>query len=255
MYNVNGPPRGFNVTSDQSSYDLVYKDIIISSTLGTPNSDLTTYSYILGTDNINQIYKAELVSATVKFNTAINPLVVNQTLILSIPQLNYNTYSIAGNVPTGNISGISNPVYNQDYIGGTSFAPRLVNGLYNNQGTMLTQGQIFCQIPDNNTPLTPNPLVSNNIISLLIGAKMYDCTQYYNPPLNKINKIDINWFTINGDPILVNASGASGTINTFYFTLRIHYFEKRNNTSAFSTSIFNYAGTGTTDSIFKPMGS
>ena len=255
MFNMNGPPRGFNVTNDQSSYDLVYKDIIISSVLGTPNEDLTKYSYILGTDNINKIYKAELVSATVKFNTAINTNVINQTLILSIPQLNYNTYSIAGNVPTGNIVGISNPVYNQDYVSGTTFVPRQVNGLYNNQGTFLTQGQIFCQIPDNCTPLTPGGLTTNNIISLLIGAKMYDCTQYYNPPLNKINKIDINWFDINGNPITIDSSGASGTINSFYFTLRIHYFEKRNNTSSFSTSVFNYTGTGTADSIFKPMGS
>ena len=29
MYSVNGPPRGQNTTSDQSSYDLVFKDIII----------------------------------------------------------------------------------------------------------------------------------------------------------------------------------------------------------------------------------
>ena len=32
MYNSNGPPRGFNVTQDQSSYDLVFKDIIINFT-------------------------------------------------------------------------------------------------------------------------------------------------------------------------------------------------------------------------------
>ena len=78
MFNMNGPPRGFNVTNDQSSYDLVYKDIIISSVLGTPNDDLTKYSYILGTDNISKIYKAELVSATVQFNTAINTNVIKK---------------------------------------------------------------------------------------------------------------------------------------------------------------------------------
>jgi hypothetical protein len=31
MYNVNGPPKGSNVTSDQSSYDIVFKDIIVKS--------------------------------------------------------------------------------------------------------------------------------------------------------------------------------------------------------------------------------
>jgi len=37
MFNVNGPPRGFNVLQDQSSYDLVFKDIIIDSALGSVN--------------------------------------------------------------------------------------------------------------------------------------------------------------------------------------------------------------------------
>ena len=31
MFNVNGPPRGQNVTADQSSYDIIYKDIIVKS--------------------------------------------------------------------------------------------------------------------------------------------------------------------------------------------------------------------------------
>jgi hypothetical protein len=50
--------------------------------------------------NVNNIYKAELISATIKFNTAITPEVVNQTLLLSIPQLNGNIYSIPGNTNT-----------------------------------------------------------------------------------------------------------------------------------------------------------
>ena len=68
MFNMNGPPRGSNTTSDQSSYDLIYKDFVISSMVGTVSPDFKVYSYNLPSDNINQLYKAELVSATVKFN-------------------------------------------------------------------------------------------------------------------------------------------------------------------------------------------
>jgi hypothetical protein len=215
MYNVNGPPKGFNVTGDQSSYDLVSKDIIVCSTLGTPNANNTVYTFNLGTDNLNQIYKAELVSAAVKFNTTINTNVVNKTLLLNIPQLNQNTFYVAGN------------------------------------GTNQVQSQIFCQIPDNCTPLTPGTLTTNNIISLYIGARMFDTVQYYNPPINKVNHIDVSWAAPNGTVIGLDPS-ASGTINSFYFTLRVYYFQKRNNTSFFSTSVFTDTGTGTLDSIFQP---
>jgi hypothetical protein len=229
MYNSNGPPKGFNVTSDQSSYDMVTKDIIISSLAGSPSSgsassNNTSYSFVLGTDNINQIYKAELVSAAVKFNTALNTNIVNQTLLVSIPQLNQNTFRVASTTP--------------------------ING--NATGTNSVQSQIFCQIPDNSTPVTPSGLTSNGIISLYIGARMFDTVQYYNPPINKVNHIDVSFFDPLSNNIVVNTSGASGTINSFYFTLRVYYFQKRNNTSSFSTSVFNYAGSGTIDSIFQP---
>jgi hypothetical protein len=224
MYNSNGPPKGFNVTSDQSSYDLVTKDIIISSLAGAPSSGSATsnntgYSFVLGTDNINQIYKAELVTAAIKFNTALPTNVQNQTLFVSIPQLNQNTFQVATN-PKG--------------------TPKTV------------QSQIFCQIPDNSTPVTPGGLSSNGIISLYIGARMFDTVQYYNPPISKVNTIDVSFFDPLGNNIVVNSSGASGTIGTFYFTLRVYYFQKRNNISSFSTSVFNYAASGTIDSIYQP---
>jgi hypothetical protein len=228
MFNSNGPPKGFNVTSDQSSYDMVTKDIIVSSLAGSPSSgsassNNTSYSFVLGTDNINQIYKAELVSAAVKFNTALPQNIQNQTLLVSIPQLNQNTFRVASTTPT--------------------------NG--NATGTNSVQSQIFCQIPDNYTPLAL-PTSTNNTISLYIGARMFDTIQYYNPPINKVNHIDVSFFDPLSNNIVVNTSGASGTINSFYFTLRVYYFQKRNNTSSFSTSVFNYAGSGTIDSIFQP---
>ena len=217
MYNSNGPPRGFNVTSDQASYDLVSKDIIVCSNLGTFNPEKTVVSFNLGLDNINQLYKAELVSATVVFDGSINPLIVNKTLILSIPQLNQNTFRVAGNLARNNS----------------------------------TQSSIFCQIPDNSTPITPGSLTSNGIISLFIGSRMFDTVQYYNPPINKINTIDVSWFSPDAKNIQVGA-GTPGNISSFYFTLRVYYFQKRNNTSLFSTSVFNYASGNFTDTLFNP---
>jgi hypothetical protein len=218
MFNMNGPPKGFNVTSDQSSYDLVSKDFIISSALGTPNANKTSFNYMLRCDNVNKVYKAELVSATVKFNTAINSNVMNQTLLLNIPQLNGNTFTVSGS--------------NSSQIMGTNF---------------------FSQVPDNCTPLTPSSLLPSNIISLFIGGKMFDCVTYYNPPIDKINKIDVTWNDQFGNYIPTDLSGSTGTINSFYFTLRVYYFQKRNTNSSFSTSVLTFAESGTDDSVFKPL--
>ena len=220
MNNSNGPPKGFNVTSDQASYDIVTKDIIICSNLGTSAKNGTLYSFNIN-DNINQIYKAELISAAIKFNIAINANVINKTLLVNIPQLNQNTFYVATN--TSGKGGI---------------------------GDNSSQSQIFCQIPENCTPVTPGSLVPNNIISLYIGARMFDTVQYYNPPINKLNKLQISFFDPNGNVIPVSTTGDSGTIYSFYFTLRLYYFQKRNTISSFSTSVINYTGSGTIDTNF-----
>ena len=60
--------------------------------------------------------------------------------------------------------------------------------------------------------------------------------------LSKLLKLDINWYSEEGE--LIN-------ILDNCFTIRIYYFQKRNNTTAFSTGIFNYAASGTIDSIFQ----
>ena len=72
MYNVNGPPRGSNVTSDQSSYDIIFKDIIVKS----ENRNLNIYpnpnSYTVRlNENIAQVYKAELIAVNVPAATDI----------------------------------------------------------------------------------------------------------------------------------------------------------------------------------------
>jgi hypothetical protein len=233
---------GFNVTSDQQSYDLVFKDIIINSVLGT-TSNGRLFNYNLSTDNINQIYKAEVVSASIKFNNGIPQSIKNNSLILSIPQLNGNTTLIAGNAVS------LNPAVNQVYDSSTNtYYPVEVSSSTTSQGNNTVTTQIFCQIPDNNTPL--GNLNGNDTISLYANGAFYNSIQFYNPPLSKINQLSVSWYGQYDGPFSV---GPQGDISSFYFTLRVHYFQKRNSTTAFSTNILTNAATGTLNSIFTPI--
>lgn len=98
MYNVNGPPRGSNVTSDQSSYDIIYKDIIVKSenrnTYIYPNPN--NYTVTLN-QNFDKIYKAELISVNVPAATDIT---VNLT---SSSNRLYFGYDVSGNINYGYI--------------------------------------------------------------------------------------------------------------------------------------------------------
>lgn len=214
MFNINGPPRGANVSNDQSSYDLIFKDIIINSNLATVNNNV--YSFNLQTDNVDRIYKAELTAATIAFNGSIPNNIKNQCVLLNIPQLNGNVTRIATNVIANNPS----------------------------QGSLSVQGNIFSQVPDNNTPLIIGSNASNNIISLFIGPHMYESIQFYNPPISNLNKLDINLTDPLGNTI------TSNSITSFYFTIRLHYFQKRNNSTAFSIPVVNYYS-GKDQSLFE----
>ena len=214
-FNMNGPPRGANVTNNQSSYDLIYKDIILNSNLATVNNNV--YSFTLQTDNIDKIYAAQLITATVVFDSSGIPAnVKNQCLILDVPQLNGNVTRIASNVLSNN----------------------------NNQGNLSVQGNIFCQLPDNNTPLIIGTNPSNNTINFFIEYHKYESIQYYNPPISNINRLDLRLT----DPLSNVIS--SSKILSFYFTIRFSYFQKRNNSTAFSTPVVNYYS-GSTDSAFE----
>ena len=58
MFNVNGAPKGSNITSDQSSYDLIFKDIIVSSNKRNISVYPNPNRYLVDLNmNINQIYK------------------------------------------------------------------------------------------------------------------------------------------------------------------------------------------------------
>jgi hypothetical protein len=229
MENSNGPPRGANVTADQSSYDLIFKDIILNSQLGTyngsssTNASTTQWSYNLQNDSFNNVYKVQLISAAIVFASALPsggspgvPNIRNQSIILQIPQLNGNTVKIAGNVSNSN----------------------------SQQGTNSVQSLIFCQIPDNNTPL--GNANSNNTISMYANSAFYDSIQFYNPPISKVNKIDVQWTDQYGTIVTGNY------FTSWYCTIRVYYLQKRNNTSAISVPTFTISGTGTLDSIYQP---
>jgi hypothetical protein len=215
---MNGPPRGQNVTSNQGSYDLIYKNVIFNSNLATLNNNV--YSFTLDTDNINKIYSAEVITATIAFASAIPTNIRNQCVLLNIPQLNGTTTTMASNVLANN----------------------------NSQGNLSNTGTIFCQIPDNNTPLIIGANASNNIINMLIENRNFEAMAFYNPPISNLNKISISLYDPLGNIV------PSSSITSFYFTIRFNYFQKRNGATAFSIPVVNYES-GMTDSAFVPFNS
>jgi len=234
MFSANGPPKGQNVTSNQSSYDIVFKDTIINyPPLGVSPGTQTKYTVSLPNE-FDKIYRVELVCATVHFNviptavTSIPENVRNSTIIVSIPQLNNRTLFLASPV-TGPSSYTS---------------------------------EIFCQIPDNYTPLGGGNGTSTypaDSISTFIGGPPFSAEQFYNPPLSNINQLDIYLLDIYGNNLLNAPAASTGSpvrattnyVASFYMTLRIYYMVKRNNTTAFSEPLFTYTPSGTIDSIFS----
>jgi hypothetical protein len=81
---------------------------------------------------------------------------------------------------------------------------------------------IFCQIP-NNTSVS-----SAAVKTLLNQPHNFSAIQFYNPPISKINKLEIKWYTDNGTLV---------RILDHCFTIRIYYFQKRIDTTDFSYPI------------------
>ena len=347
MFNINGPPRGQNVTSDQSSYDIIFKDIIVKSenrnVIIFPNPN--NYTVQLN-GSIDKIYKAELIAVNVpaatditvnltsstnrlyfsyngtegyiklQAGTYLNPTSVaaeiqrqfniitvgiiaayNSNLnryIFVVPALSTLTfYPIDGTVLTlytvqnsigtslnlnpgfcttqpiniiNNISGnliiFPNNVYGSyngiNTIVDSQFDNTIVSNLVltdsniylslaklnsntiqfvSNENVNIASNipSIFCEIPN-------NTITSSNAVKTLLNQPcVWSSENFYNPPLSEIRKLEITWYNENGN--LIN-------INEHTFTLRIHYLQKRNQTSAFSVPLFTYAATGTLDSIF-----
>jgi hypothetical protein len=89
---MNGPPRGSNTISEQASYDMIFKDVIIKSenrnTIIYPNPN--NYSVELA-ETIEKIYKAEIISVNIP---AATDIAVNLT---SSSNRLYFSYDTSGN--------------------------------------------------------------------------------------------------------------------------------------------------------------
>jgi hypothetical protein len=352
MFNANGPPRGPNVTSDQTSYDIIFKDVIVKS----KNRNLNIYpnpnNYTIRfNENITQIYKAELISVNVpaatdiavnltsnsnrlyftyngvdgyvklQAGTYLNPtniaIELQRQFNIIIPggviasyNSNLNRYIFvapAGILLTlhpvnGTVFGIytvqdsigtslnlnQNPLFNStqainiidngygvlevvasniygsyggvDTLTDTQFENTIASELVltdsniylslaklnsntiqfiSNENNFISSNipSIFCEIPNNTT------VSSNEVKTLLNQPCVWTSENFYNPPLSDVRKLEITWYNENGN--LIN-------INEHSFTLRIHYLQKRNQSTAFSVPLFTYSATGTVDSIFQP---
>ena len=88
MFNVNGPPRGSNVTSEQASYDIIFKDIIVKSQNRNVNVYPNPNNYTVQlNENITKIYKAELIALNVP---AATDIAVNLTSSTNRLYFSYN---------------------------------------------------------------------------------------------------------------------------------------------------------------------
>ena len=89
-------------------------------------------------------------------------------------------------------------------------------------GTNKNVPPVFCQVP-NNTCVS-----SASVKTLLNQPHNFSAIQFYNPPISKVNKFEIKWYTDNGKLV---------RILDHCFTVRIHYFQKRIDTTDFSYPI------------------
>jgi hypothetical protein len=199
---------GSNIINDQYAYDSVYTDVIINSrnrnNSPTPTGNLTRYPNIWQysinlTKSLERIFKVELVNVTIPFKPDssgfIPKNVYSQYLILSINPFN----------------------------GDTVYAPADGTDASGNQNQALSN--FFCQVPDNsyvqggsNYTITPSGL---------------SAIQFFNPPITKVNKLDITLYGADGS--LLN----NGNLLDHNFTLRVHYFQRRNGNTFFSTAVIN----------------
>ena len=82
--------------------------------------------------------------------------------------------------------------------------------------------QIFCQVP-NNTCVS-----SSSVKTLLNQPHNFNAIQFYNPPISKVNKFEVKWYTDDGELV---------RILDHCFTIRIYYLQKRIDTTDFSIPI------------------
>ena len=81
---------------------------------------------------------------------------------------------------------------------------------------------IFCQVP-NNTCVS-----SSSVKTLLNQPHNFNAIQFYNPPISKVNKFEVKWYTDDGTLV---------RILDHCFTIRIYYLQKRIDGTEFSIPI------------------
>jgi hypothetical protein len=152
-------------------------------------------------------------------------VLTNCKLYLSLDKLNGDTCNIITyqneynpGIVVNNVNAF-NGTYNNPSIPTTNNPQPVVNKSSYNKGNV---PKVFCQIP-NNTCIS-----SSSVKTLLNQPTMFSCIQFYNPPINKLNKLSIKWYT---------EDGALLRILDHCFTLRIHYFQKRMAGTDFSYQI------------------
>ena len=89
-------------------------------------------------------------------------------------------------------------------------------------GTGKNVPPVFCQVP-NNTCVS-----SAAVKTLLNQPHNFSAIQFYNPPISKVNKLEIKWYTDDGSLV---------RILNHCFTIRIYYLQKRIDTTDFSIPI------------------
>ena len=80
---------------------------------------------------------------------------------------------------------------------------------------------IFCQVPN-------NTCISSSSVKTLLGQPTNLLIQFYNPPISRLNRLDIRWYSEDGKLL---------RLLDHCFTVRIHYFQKRIDTTDFSYPI------------------
>jgi len=179
MYNVNGPPRGSNVTSDQSSYDIIYKDIIVKSENRNTSIYPNPNNYSVGfNQHFEKIYKAELISVNVPAATDITVNLTNLSNRL------YFGYDVSGNMNYGYIQ----------LQAGTYLSPNYISEELQRQFNLLTTGIIASYNSNLNRYIFAVPLGSTLILYPNNGTTCgsYTVTNSIAASLNLYNSTPFN---------------------------------------------------------------
>ena len=174
----------------------------------------------------NNITEVPLNSDSLYSNCIISDVVLtNCKLYLSLDKLNGDTFNIVSHQNEYNPGMVVNNInpfngtYNNPTIPTTNTPQPVINSSSYNKGNV---PKVFCQVPN-------NTCVSSSSVKTLLGQpNMFSCIQFYNPPINKLNKLYIKWYTEDGTLL---------RILDHCFTIRIHYFQKRMTGTDFSYQI------------------